>query len=122
MKRFIKFGLIGVLNTLITISSYMLLVYLGVYYILANIIGYSLGVINSFYWNKNWVFQVNSKQRNIFMKFVLVNLVTLVINTLILYLLNHYLHIHSYLAQIIATGFGLIVNFFLNKKWTFENE
>ena len=70
MKRFIKFGLIGVLNTLITISSYMLLVYLGVYYILANIIGYSLGIINSFYWNKNWVFQVSSKQRNIFMKFV----------------------------------------------------
>ena len=122
MKRFIKFGLIGVLNTLITISSYMLLVYLGVYYILANIIGYSLGIINSFYWNKNWVFQVNSKQRNIFMKFVLVNLITLVINTLILYLLNHYLHIHPYLAQIIATGVGLVFNFFLNKKWTFEDE
>ena len=54
------------------------------------------------------------------MKFVVVNLITLVINTLILYILANYLDIHPYLAQIFATGFGLVINFFLNKKWTFE--
>ena len=69
-----KFGLVGILNTFITIGSYMLLVYLGINYLLANVIGYILGVINSFYWNKNWVFKVSSNQRNIFMKFVIVNL------------------------------------------------
>ena len=120
MKKFMKFGLIGILNTLITIGSYMLFVYLGMNYIIANVIGYGIGVINSYYWNKNWVFQVSSNQRNIFVKFVVVNLITLVINTLALYILANYLDMHPYLAQIFATGFGLLINFFLNKKWTFE--
>ncbi len=120
MKKFMKFGLIGILNTLLTIGSYMLFVYLGMNYIIANVIGYGIGVINSYYWNKNWVFQVSSNQRSIFVKFVVVNLITLVINTLALYILANYLDIHPYLAQIFATGFGLLINFFLNKKWTFE--
>src|SRR6476646_9160108 len=85
MKKFLKFWVIGILNTLITIGSFMLLVYLGMNYIFANIIGYGIGVINSFYWNKHWVFQVKSNHKNIFLKFVVVNLITLSLNTLSLY-------------------------------------
>ena len=66
MKKFMKFGLIGILNTLITIGSYMLFVYLGMNYIIANVIGYGIGVINSYYWNKNWVFQVKLESKKYF--------------------------------------------------------
>ena len=52
-----KYGVIGVMNTLITaVSFYLLNTWLGVPYGPANIIGYVLGVINSFIWNRNWVF------------------------------------------------------------------
>ena len=53
-----KYGVIGVMNTLITaISFYLLNTWLKVPYGPANIIGYVLGVINSFIWNRNWVFK-----------------------------------------------------------------
>jgi putative flippase GtrA len=53
-----KYGVIGVMNTLITaISFYLLNTWLKVPYGPANIIGYVLGVINSFVWNRNWVFK-----------------------------------------------------------------
>lgn len=53
-----KYGVIGVMNTLITvISFYLLNTWAGVPYGAANIIGYVLGVINSFIWNRQWVFK-----------------------------------------------------------------
>ena len=53
-----KYGVIGVMNTLITaISFYLLNTWLKVPYGPSNIIGYVLGVINSFIWNRNWVFK-----------------------------------------------------------------
>ncbi|MDM5314930.1 GtrA family protein [Fictibacillus sp. b24] len=121
MKTFLKFGTVGVLNTGITIISYMFLVYLGVNYLLANIMAYGLGVLNSYYWNRSWVFKVSAKQY-VFLKFVLVNLLTLGMTTSILYILVQYFQIHAILAQVVATGVGLIFNFTLNKKWTFTNK
>lgn len=122
MKKFLKFGTVGIFNTLITIGFFALLVHLGMNYIAANITAYLIGMINSFFWNKNWVFQVQSGHASLFIKFVLVNLITLGFNTLCLYMLVNNLQFHSSIAQIISTGFGLIINFGLNKKWTFTEE
>lgn len=63
--QLLKYGVIGVMNTLITlVSFYLLNTKLGVPYGPSNIIGYVLGVINSFLWNRNWVFKsgVNVKR------------------------------------------------------------
>ncbi|NCU16264.1 GtrA family protein [Pallidibacillus pasinlerensis] len=120
MKVFAKFGFVGIFNTIITICTYIILVHLGVYYIFANIIGYILGVINSFYWNKNWVFQVTDRKNHLFLKFVIVNLITLIVNNIVLYALVNYLSIGAIIAQIFATGVGMVLNFFLNKLWTFK--
>ena len=63
--QLLKYGVIGVMNTLITlVSFYLLNTKLGVPYGPSNIIGYVLGVINSFIWNRSWVFKtgVNVKR------------------------------------------------------------
>jgi putative flippase GtrA len=119
MQKLMKFGLVGVFNTLITIGSYILLLQIGINYIFANVLGYVLGVLNSFYWNKRWVFKVESSDKAIFFKFVVVNIISLSINTLILYIIVNFTSSNYYIAQILATGFGLVTNFYLNNKWTF---
>ncbi|MBP5689215.1 MAG: GtrA family protein [Muribaculaceae bacterium] len=59
--QLMKYGVIGVMNTLITaISFYILNTLLSVPYGAANIIGYVLGVINSFIWNRQWVFKTGT--------------------------------------------------------------
>ncbi|MGF9963871.1 GtrA family protein [Bacillus rhizoplanae] len=122
MGKFLKFGLVGLFNTAITIITYMILVKLGVYYIAANTIAYLLGVVNSYYWNKNWVFQATNNSLSIFMKFTVVNLIVLGFNTLSLFILVDKFSIHEFIAQIFAIGVGMFINFFLNKTWTFDKE
>ena len=62
--QLLKYGVIGVMNTLITlVSFYLLNTKLGVPYGPSNIIGYVLGVINSFIWNRNWVFKTGVNVR-----------------------------------------------------------
>ncbi|MEH7199359.1 GtrA family protein, partial [Priestia megaterium] len=57
MIKFLKFGFVGIMNTLLTIISYLALIHFDMNYILANVLSYFIGVINSYYWNKSWVFQ-----------------------------------------------------------------
>lgn len=120
MRRIMKFGTVGIFNTLITFISYTILLSVGLHYIAANVIAYSLGVLNSYYWNKNWVFQADNGQKGLFIKFIIVNLITLCLNTYSLYLLVDYLKLHPVFSQVIAIGVGMIVNYVLNQKWTFN--
>lgn len=59
--QLLKYGVIGVSNTLITLVVFYLLNTLaGLPYGISNVISYIAGVINSFIWNRNWVFKTNN--------------------------------------------------------------
>lgn len=56
--QLVKYGLVGVSNSLITlILIFVCNELLGMKLMLADAIGYMAGVVNSFIWNKNWVFK-----------------------------------------------------------------
>ena len=55
--QFVKFCLVGAMNTLVTLCTIFICKSLiGVNEYIANALGYIMGVINSFLWNKQWVF------------------------------------------------------------------
>lgn len=56
--RFVKYCMVGVLNTLLCLGVIFLCKsILGINPYVSNAIGYIAGVINSFLWNKKWVFK-----------------------------------------------------------------
>lgn len=56
--QLLKYGIIGVSNTLITLAVfYVVNTLMGYGYTTANTLGYVLGVVNSFVWNRTWVFR-----------------------------------------------------------------
>ncbi|ULT56464.1 GtrA family protein [Neobacillus drentensis] len=120
MKKLLKFGLVGIVNTLISIGCYILFVKLGMHYIAANILSYLIGLVNSYYWNKKWVFKNTENHLAVFVKFVIVNLIVLSINTGCLFLLVHQWGFNQYGSQLAATALGMGINFILNNQWTFE--
>ena len=61
--QFVKFGLVGLSNTLLTYVVYAILVTLGLHYQLSNVISYAAGIFNSYYWNNKYVFQEEEGQR-----------------------------------------------------------
>ena len=59
----IKYGVVGITNTLIDAAAYYALtrwLWLGSLPILAKGIAYAIGMTNSFYWNRNWTFKSQS--------------------------------------------------------------
>ena len=64
MRNFLKFGLIGVLNTLVTFLVFNVLllffsVSTGLVVSAFYCIAYGAGLVHSFIWNKRWVFAQN---------------------------------------------------------------
>ena len=120
--RIIKFGIIGISNTLINWIIFFLLNLLGVNYIVANIIAYSLATINSYIWNSKWVFKYNNEKLVSSLKFVIVNLVGLILNTIILFILVDMFNINKIISLVMATGVVMIINYISNRLWVFKQK
>ena len=120
--QFLKFGIVGLLNTLITLSIiFILMKLLHVSYRISNIIGYIFGLSNSFIWNKFWTFKSKIFSAREIILFLLVFLVSFGLQFLILNLLVEIIHINEDLSQIFAMIFYTIINFFGNKYITIKN-
>jgi putative flippase GtrA len=121
MAQFIKFAIVGVLNSAIQYLVFLFLYSLtGTPYLLASIIGYLAGMINSYILNRRWTF--GSRNQKLFTelsRFVAVNLVSLGVNLGLLYLLVSTGVMIPQWAQIVAIVGSTLVNFVLNKVWTF---
>lgn len=117
----IKFGIVGVSNTLVNWIIFFILNHIGVYYITANVIAYLIATANSYFWNSKWVFKFKKEESlKAPLRFILLNLIGLVLNSTILYLLVDLLHFSRMISLIIATGIVMIVNYFINKIWVFK--
>ena len=119
--RFVKFGMVGVINTLVNWIIFFILNALGMYYILANIIAYTLGTIHSYLWNTLWVFKYKEKaSTDTTIKFVILNVVGLGLNTGILYVLVDLCNLNKFIGLVITTGIVMIINYVVNKLWVFS--
>lgn len=121
--NFIKFGIVGVSNTLINWFIFFVLNNIGINYIIANIIAYSIATSNSYIWNSLWVFKYKGKSKlRTTVKFIILNIIGLGINTLILYVLVDMFNLEKMISVIIATIIVMILNYFINKFWVFKKE
>ena len=60
--QFVKFGIVGLSNTLISLAVYEACLALGVHYLLADPIGLVVSVVNAYYWNNRCVFGDGQKK------------------------------------------------------------
>lgn len=122
IMQFVKFGVVGIFNTLISYIVYILFVSVGVHYLLAHVIGFIAGVLNSFYWNKKYVFDKN--EVGIVKTFVKVFAsygTTFLLSTILLFLLVQYIHLSATLAPILILFITVPLNFIMNKYWAFRS-
>lgn len=60
LTQFLKFGLIGISNTILSLAVYYFCLWLGVSYLLSNTFAWIVGVANSFFGNYRYVFSTES--------------------------------------------------------------
>lgn len=88
--QFIKFLIVGILNTIIdfTILNFLIWIteiYKGSMIAVFNTISFSSGIINSYIWNKYWTFHDRSSIPMQFIKFFSIAIIGLILNTMIVY-------------------------------------
>lgn len=121
IKQFIKFGIVGVSNTLISLIIYYVLIYFNINYIIANTVGFLVSVLNSFYWNNKYVFL--DRKGNLFKAIIKCYLsygIVFLLSTLLLYIMVNVLQISEIIAPILNLFVTIPINFILNKLWTFK--
>ena len=87
---------------------------------LANIIGYSAGIINSFIWNKLWTFQVKHETTAQFSRFLILNLCCLLLSSASLFLFTDFLGEPYLPVWLITMGVITVINFVFSKFWVFR--
>ena len=121
-KQFIKFGIVGVSNTLLSLLIYYILVLLGVHYILSNTIAFAISVLNAYYWNRKYVFKQNEKKsagRQLAKVYAAYGF-TFLLSTGLLFLMVDVLGISELVAPLINLCVTVPLNFLLNKFWAFR--
>jgi putative flippase GtrA len=121
IKQFLKFGIVGVSNTLISLATYYLLVYLGIHYLLANITAFAVSVCNAYFWNSRYVFK-KGKGNNAkpFVRTVAAYGSTFLLGTGLLYTMVGILGISQWVAPLISLCITIPLNFLLNRYWAFK--
>jgi len=132
-----KFGVVGILNTLIdfgvlNLLSYLTKVFGGLALIPLNVISFSVAVVNSYLWNKHWTFKTGglSQKGKEFAGFVAVSVIGAFLNTATVYLLTTLVffdglifssELRLNLAKLAATLVSLTWNFVGYKFFVFKS-
>lgn len=123
--QFVKFNIVGVLNTAVGFGVYFLLTELaGMNFVLAQTISYAAGIVNSYVWNTLWTFKKEQRRSaREMMLFVAVNLVSYAVSVGVLALFKDVLHVPYELVNKAAASLSsAVVNFAGNKLFVFNRE
>lgn len=149
--QFIKFGVVGVSNTVVSYAIYALVFYLTQNYLFANIISWLISVLNAYLWQNIFVFrQEDTKCRRVWWKVLLKTYMAyaftgLFLNNILLWLWVDVIDISRYCGGIIAwfsdRGFEMTsrqfagyagpllnmvvsipINFVINKFWAYRQK
>jgi putative flippase GtrA len=125
-KRVSKFVLVGTLNTfldfgILNLLSYLFKIYFGWWVAVFNVVSFLIANINSFFWNKNWTFQFKEKKgMKGFLKFFMVSVGGLIINTIILLIsLELFRVVLPELNLVVSENLSKVLAVLISKYWNY---
>lgn len=118
--QFIKFGIVGVSNTVISLAVYYLVLWFGAAYLIANTISWIAGVFNAFYWNNRYVFKNDTPWFKILVKTYISYGASFIAGSILLVIFVEVFHISDKIAPLLTLVLSIPMNFIMNKYWTFK--
>jgi putative flippase GtrA len=121
VAQFVKFGIVGVSNTLLTFAVYTLLLKVfGVWYLAASAIGFAVGAVNGFLLNRAWTFKGHQGDALTPVRWCVVQGCGLALDEGLLYMFVSDAGLDKLVAQAFATVIVVVLTFFANRSWTFK--
>ena len=116
----IRFGLTGLLNTAVGLGTiFALKWFFSVADTQANLVGYAVGMVVSYYVNSRWTFQYKQALHAKVLPYLLVLLCAYLVNLATVHLLIGGLQINSYLAQTAGIIPYSLLSYVLLRRYVF---
>ncbi len=114
---FIKFILVGILNTLFGYFIFACLLFCGLHYAVAVVLGTIIAILFNFKTTGKIVFKNNDNK--LIFRFITLYAMISIVNIGFLKIAK-ILDINLYIAAFFLTGFMAIISFLVNKNWVFK--
>lgn len=124
LLQFIKFGIVGVSNTLVAWACYYFFLWVDEgLYMVGSVVGTIVSIANAFYWNDKYVFKTNnndwkSKLKRLGRTYISYGGTSL-LGMFLLWVGVNFLGISKMFAPPIILLITVPLNFLINKFWTF---
>lgn len=135
IMQFIKFGLVGAMNTLVYYITYLIALVLFKHfnwlgekdYLIAHYIGFIVSFFNMFYWNNKYVFKKKedealSPTASLIKLFLSYSVTEMLIKPRLMFVLIYKLTFSKSLAPIPIMLITIPLNFLLSKLWAFRGK
>ena len=129
--QFVKFGIVGLSNTVIGYIVYVLSLYIfrefnifiGSDIYVAQFVMFALSVLWSFYWNRKKVFVSSNESilKSLVKTYITYGFTTLLLSEFLLALWTKVFRINDYIAPIISLVITVPLNFIIQKVWVFKD-
>ena len=131
--QFVKYCMVGVLNTLVTYGViYLCKSFLGMNLYVCNALGYLAGLTNAFFCNKSWVFKSSGSYRREMTRFFAGFAICYALQFILVWMLteSEFGSLEFMICGIVISGYGIatvlgnivytLANFVYNKLVTFR--
>lgn len=132
LVEFVKFGIVGLSNTVISYVIYLLALVgcnrtgfmVNYDYLFATVISFILSVLWSFYWNKRFVFKLDSDIKTTILAliktYISYSFTGLFLSSVLAVFWVEILGVSKIISPILNLVISVPVNFILNKFWAFK--
>jgi putative flippase GtrA len=126
VRQFVKFGIVGASGFLVNLVVFTLLQRIvpdhdrSLQYDVIYSLAFFAGGVSNYYFNRIWTFRSTGHAVREGAQFLTVSAIALVVGLLVSAAVSPWLG-HGHKTWLVATLSGIVVNFFLNKYWTFRH-
>jgi len=126
VRQFVKFGIVGASGFLVNLVVFTLLQRVvpdhanPLQYNVIYSLSFLAGGVSNYYFNRVWTFRSTGHAVREGAQFLTVSAIALAVGLLVSALVSPWLG-HGHKTWLVATLSGIVVNFFLNKYWTFRH-
>ena len=125
-QEIINYLIAGGLTVLVTILSYAFFTkILNIYYIVSNVLSWIVAVIFAYVVNRKFVFKsksIKKEQIKEITNFLIGRLLSLLVDTLLMYLLVEICKIDDLISKIIVQFVVIVLNYIFSKFWIFKEK
>ena len=119
-SQFLRFCVIGLMNTALALLVYTVVVDTGVWYLAASVAGFAAGTVNGYVLNRGWTFRAGPPTLGGLARYGFVQAGALGLNLATLFALVDGLGVERIAGQALTLPLVSVVAFAGNRRWTFR--